>query len=184
MKEMNNGWWEPIKSLSDLNCGTLLYFWEVKDGIKTNNIQFIVHSLNKNYVTVRRMAKNGKVLPQNERTLFNYSLSFLIKKNAKFNYEITNEKESWPKNMDEAIKIIHDSMEENQLEEIRQLTWKQFIDKYNSFGGLPLWIRNNFGLWRGNFELLLNCKIDDIDADNASMSILYHFWEFMVYEKK
>lgn len=183
MTEMINSYWKPITSISDIKIDTLIYFWETNNGVKTDNIQFLITSIKGKILTIRKMTINGTILPDKERQTYDYSIESLVKRNAKYLYDEINDKAYWPKELNEAIKTLLDKFDEKELNEIRNMTWQQFQNKYNTFGGLGLWIRNYFGLWRGNFDLLINCKIDDINSDNATMSILYHFWEFIVYEK-
>ena len=181
MTEMINSYWKTIEKISDLNIEVLFYFWVIENGVKTNNIQSLVISINENIITARKMAVTETILPQSERQLYNISIESLIEKKAKYLYDEINDKAHWPRKLNVAIEILTNLFEERELNQIRNMSWQQFQTNY---GGLGVWIRNNFGLWRGNFDLLIDSKIDKINADSASESILYHFWEFIVYDKE
>ena len=66
-----------------------------------------------------------------------------------------------------------------ELQQMCKLEWKEFDSNFNGFGGLSMWIRNYFGLNRGNFDLALDCNIDNPTPDDVSAIIVYYFWEFL-----
>ena len=77
------------------------------------------------------------------------------------------------KTISEAVEQLIRSLDKSDLEEIREI----------SEAGLPLlhfgqgqYIRNQFGLWQGNSELLKVCGSEEMHADHASAVIIMHLW--------
>ena len=183
MSEQIDPQWVKITNQTNLKCDDLVYNCENINGEKTIIVQYLVCSINDDEITLQKMAINGEPLKTDKRGLQNFSLNLLVEN--KFSFLCGNiNKKYWPKNLKEATFKLAELFNEDELEIIRQLSWNDFLIKYDSLGGLSRYIRNNFGLWIGNFDLLLDCKIDKIDADSSSISILYHFWEFTVYQGK
>ena len=79
----------------------------------------------------------------------------------------------WPKNLNEAISKLRLEYSVEQLDEISRMTYDEFEDKFLFLG---TWIRNYFGLWRGNYDLLITCDKDDASADNVSSIIMKEFY--------
>jgi hypothetical protein len=71
------------------------------------------------------------------------------------------------------------SLDEAQKEKIRNLP--KLFDMIHYHHGLGTWIRNNFGLWYGNDELLQSCGYrrnkHNAYADYASFEILIALWK-------
>lgn len=185
MAEMINSYWKKVSFDTVLIINDLLYTWEIVNGKKTIKIEYIVFNINQDKIILQKMAVNWKVLLKDQRVLYEYSIKTLIENEFIYLYNEIDNKMNWPKTLDKAIQKLCELHDDEQLNSISHLSWNEFYNKdIDTLGGLSRWIRNNFGLWEGNFDLLLDCKIDDIDADNASISILYHFWEYVVYNIK
>jgi hypothetical protein len=132
-------------------------------------------------ITVQKMAVNGEPLKVEQRIVTTFKFEDLVNNKSSLLIDETNDKDDWPKTLPDAIKQLLEIYDESELDSISRMSWSEFQMKYFlTYGGLDQWVRNNFGLWRGNYDLLLDSKIDKIDADNASISILYHFWEYVV----
>lgn len=92
-----------------------------------------------------------------------------MKKNKKTYRKTRNER--WPSTVEEAVSrlVLETTPAEKAL--IRSMTKSELSHFHFDLG---LWIRNNFGLWRGNNKLLKACGCDH--ADPASGVILEALW--------
>jgi len=81
--------------------------------------------------------------------------------------------QSWPTTVEAAVDILLDQLLPKDIEHIRSLPKKNLILMHH---GLGRCIRNNFGLWQDNEELL-NTACDDAHPDSASMTIIIALWK-------
>ena len=92
----------------------------------------------------------------------------------------------WPKTVDEAVDQLVLTMSEEDIETLRNMVKRDLIILHHGFG---TYVRNEFGLWRGNKELLKSCALqiypdnpyDEfipmfVHPDNASMVIIGATW--------
>jgi hypothetical protein len=90
--------------------------------------------------------------------------------------------QDWPRTLNEAVDRLARMLSHTEKEEIAALTEGDLIGLHF---GLGMWIRNDFGLWQDNRDLLRDCqriKCGDagdspegcllIDPDDASMMII------------
>ena len=61
------------------------------------------------------------------------------------------ESNRWPKTIDEAVDLIIVHMSEEEKEELRGMSKEGLLTLHHELG---MCIRNSFGLWEGNTELL------------------------------
>jgi hypothetical protein len=90
----------------------------------------------------------------------------------------------WPKTIDDAVKLVIDSMSEEELSELRNSNERELI---NFHFGLGWVIRNEFGLYEGNDALLKACArsrhnaferlLFMNDPDEASGFIIEEVWK-------
>ena len=81
----------------------------------------------------------------------------------------------YPKTIDKAVDILHHILLDEEKETIRKMTEDELLDLQFSLGQA---IRNNFGLWAENYELIADCKAKD--ADGASSVIIKAFWKDLI----
>ncbi len=74
--------------------------------------------------------------------------------------------------MDEAVYVLELLIEDKEKEHIRNTSEDDLI---NLHFGLGQYIRNNFGLWHDNLELLESCGSIAMHSDDASMVIVRVF---------
>jgi hypothetical protein len=86
--------------------------------------------------------------------------------------ETAKESEQWPKTVKEAVAKILSTMKEADKETVRRTPKQDLIKHHHGWG---TGIRNEFGLWRGNVELLKDTKTNH--PDDASMVIIEAVWE-------
>ncbi len=82
------------------------------------------------------------------------------------------ERAAWPKTVDEAITNILADMSDVDKMQIRDTKKDDLILFHHGWG---TGIRNEFGLRRGNKELMADCHSED--PDDASMVIIKAVWE-------
>ncbi len=80
----------------------------------------------------------------------------------------------WPRTVEDAVDELLYLLPREQQDELQQTTYHQLARFHH---GLGTWIRNTFGLWGGNQELLAACGRDPLDADGASWVILEAAWQ-------
>lgn len=82
------------------------------------------------------------------------------------------ERASWPKTLDEAATRLIAGMSDEEKTEVRD-TPKSELFRFHSVWGAG--IRNEFGLWKGNTNLLADCHAEW--ADDASPVIIKAVWQ-------
>jgi hypothetical protein len=91
--------------------------------------------------------------------------------------------DAWPTNVDEAVEVLVRTLGEEWKTTLRATTREGAQGRNLTLG---LWIRNNFGMWRGNRELLADCARRSgedpphpmgMDPDHASHFILGVVWD-------
>ena len=80
--------------------------------------------------------------------------------------------EKFPTTIDAAVRVLLDLVAAEELAKITQMTEGDLI---NLHFGLGQWIRNNFGLWKENLELMQ--ATGAIDPDDASGVIVKALWQ-------
>lgn len=86
-------------------------------------------------------------------------------------------KKKWPKTVEEAVEQLLSLMSEEEKQCLRKTPKKDLIMFHFSLG---LYIRNNFGLWQGNRELLQSISKSDfpfVHPDDASSVIIEELWK-------
>lgn len=79
---------------------------------------------------------------------------------------------NWPKSLDEAVQRILSRMSPEDQKTVRETPRQQLILFHHGWG---TGIRNSFGLWQGNHELLQSCGGGH--PDDCSMVIIEAVWE-------
>ena len=74
---------------------------------------------------------------------------------------------NYPKTIPEAVDILMHILPEEDLEKIKSISEDDLTDLHY---GLGQWIRNEFGLWNENYELMNDCGAKN--QDDASIVIL------------
>ena len=84
--------------------------------------------------------------------------------------------EKWPTTVKATVKDIISRMSESDKETVRKTNREDLI-QFHFFWGMG--IRNQYGLLRGNEELLRHACGDDLfgDADEASLRIMEAVWD-------
>ena len=79
----------------------------------------------------------------------------------------------WPRTLSEAVNRSILSLSDKEKEIVRNTPAGE-LDRFHY--SLGIWIRNQFGLWRGNKELLKDCGSEKMHPDDASMVIIARVW--------
>jgi hypothetical protein len=82
--------------------------------------------------------------------------------------------EPWPKTLDEAVARIVRDLDDGSRDYIKTCDRTEVPSFHFSLG---MYIRNTYGLWQGNKELLRSCGDEGMDPDDASMVIMYAVWD-------
>ena len=83
------------------------------------------------------------------------------------------ESKQWPKTVDDAVDLIIAHMSEEEKEELRGMSKKGLLTLHHELG---MCIRNSFGLWEGNTELLESCGSPAMKPDSASAVMIRAVW--------
>ena len=170
--------YESITFSTNLQPGQIVLTYQ-RD--PTQNHDVTAHQIAKvdnKVVTAQRMAVNGVPLKVEQRIVSIFKVEDLVQNRSSLLIDKANDKDDWPKTLSEAIKMLLEMYTDTELSDISQMSWSKFQMDF-VFSGLDQWVRNYFGLWRGNYDLLLDSMIDKVDPDNTSIYILYHFWEYV-----
>ena len=88
-------------------------------------------------------------------------------------YVVTDaERAAWPKTIDEAVTNILATMSDEDKIRVRDTPKTELISFHHGWG---TGIRNDFGLWRGNTNLMADCHAGH--PDDASMVIIEAVWQ-------
>jgi hypothetical protein len=77
----------------------------------------------------------------------------------------------WPKTVESAVDKVLSAMTPEQRELLRGTAYDDLIQFHLNLG---VWIRNQFGLWRSNKELMEACGLPH--PDDCSMVIINACW--------
>ena len=81
---------------------------------------------------------------------------------------------SLPLTVEQAVDQIISDMSEEDEKRVKDTPFSDLIQYHHGWG---TGIRNSFGLWRGNTELLKSaCGSEDCHPDDASMEIIFGVW--------
>jgi hypothetical protein len=80
----------------------------------------------------------------------------------------------WPRTIDEAVDRILAKLTDVQKDELRKAPASDLDSLHFGLGAA---IRNEFGLWAGNTDLLAACGSPDMHPDAASSVIVRAVWE-------
>ena len=80
--------------------------------------------------------------------------------------------QQWPRTLEEAVRISILIMTDKEKEMLRTTAEEDLVLFHYNWA---MNMRNEFGLWDGNKELLESCGASD--ADGASMAIIKAVWE-------
>jgi hypothetical protein len=81
---------------------------------------------------------------------------------------------NWPKTLDEAAEIFLNHIEKNRKEALGNLPEEELIELHALWGA---YIREEYGLFDGNFELLKSCYSETMHPNHASLLILKTAWK-------
>lgn len=82
------------------------------------------------------------------------------------------ERAAWPKTLDQAVTRLIEGMNDADRKMLGETKKEDLILFHQGWG---TGIRNEFGLWRGNTNLLADCQAEH--PDDASMAIIKAVWE-------
>lgn len=80
---------------------------------------------------------------------------------------------SWPKTVRDAVEILVSGMSDESKSNVAHTGEEQLILYHLGWGTA---IRNKFGLWRGNTDLLTDCGSQYPDPENCSQVIIEAIW--------
>lgn len=93
--------------------------------------------------------------------------------------DIDEVRAEWPKTLDEAVKRLLAELSKKEKKALKETKEDDLIMLHHGFGTD---IRNVFGLWDGNEELLKSCGGEWIHPDSASMVIIEAAWRRLQQE--
>lgn len=173
--------WVPISASSVLHANSMIANLEMIND-KRFNVQYVVirKNISTNKFSIQKMSSDGIAIGKKERDIIEIQFDSLIDRKFYLCDDKSGDRHRWPKSEKDAIEIIYLLYNEKELAEIKEMNQNEFTEKYSS---LAHWIRNYFGLWRGNFDLLLDCDARHPEPDNVSNKIILKFWESLTKKK-
>ena len=82
-----------------------------------------------------------------------------------------------PKNLDECFLALEQILTPQELEKLKSAKKASLVPNYHF--GLALWIRNNWGLWKGSTLREYLQELGLTDPDDMSAYIIERFWEHL-----
>ncbi len=164
----------PITKKTKLSQGDFLYNF---NQIINRIVHYEIVRIAGKSVLMKTMALTGIPIQKNERQEIEFRIAALIKHEFYLLEDEFKDRDYWPRTIDEAIDKLILKYSGEDLKMIKTMDWIEFNNKYNSYGSIAQWIRNYFGLYRGNYDLLLDCDTKEANADNVSSIIVYKLWE-------
>ncbi len=82
--------------------------------------------------------------------------------------------EQWPHTVDEAVDLLLAKLSDADREKFKHTSESDLMIYHHGFG---TYIRNQFGLWKGNKGLLKSCGGEGLHPDGASTVIINALWE-------
>ena len=79
----------------------------------------------------------------------------------------------WPKTVDQAVDMLIVLMGDEDKRHVRGLSHEGLTSLHYGLGAV---IRNSFGLWEGNKELLESCGSPGMQPDSAAAVIIEAVW--------
>ena len=95
---------------------------------------------------------------------------------TKASKKMSEAKKEWPRTVEEAVDRLLSLMSEEDKQSLKNTPKKDLIRFHF---GLGQYIRNEFGLWQGNTELLKSCEKESIfvHPDEFSSIIIEALWK-------
>lgn len=87
---------------------------------------------------------------------------------------IRKERNGMPVSMEEAVQAVIQGLSQEDIETVKETKFEDLIQFHSGWG---MGIRNEFGMWNGNVNLLESCGNRDMDPDEASMVIIEAVWK-------
>lgn len=115
-------------------------------------------------------AKNS-IKKQLKQILFSYDVDVYFSDTERVS-ELQISEEVWPSSVEAAVNAFVQDLSEEEREKLRLSTKNELIRYHLSWGAK---IRNTFGLWSGNTQLLLSCG--KMHPEDASTFIIEKAWE-------
>ena len=148
---------------------------EIHDGLGSSKTQYNIIEISNLEIVVQKVAiKNGFVLKPDKRERLTFLFNDLIKGEFKLLIDITNDRSHFPKTIDEASNRLIGVFSIEELLKVKNIPWEEY--RIEAHMGTAVWLRNYFGLWRGNWDLILDSGIESMDPDDVSSMILHDFW--------
>jgi hypothetical protein len=167
---MKENWEKFTKSTNFYNGQLIRHF------VEGSEIQYKIIGLSaiEGFLEVSDYANNGSILPPEKQNKHNLAGWLLIDKNFEILIQRPSDDPNWPHNLDEAVRILINEMQNNDKEKIQKMSKLDF-DFYSL--GLGSYVRNKFGLWQGNHDLINDVDSNDPNPDNISNLILEAVYE-------
>jgi hypothetical protein len=169
----------PITNETVLHENDLVSAQQIIDGNEcfcTWQVLGTEHDFFEGMIPLKEVARDGRALEKHSQVIISLSIEFIIENGFRVLVDKSNDHEYWPKTKEEAFEKLIPLLSEEALMEIASISLDDFLMEYCTIGS---WIRNYFGLWRGNYQLLLDCDSENPEADNVSTVILSELWHFL-----
>lgn len=163
--------WERFTTTTNIYNGQI-----IRTFIEGREMQYKIIGLSsiKGFLEVCDYAVDGLVLPLDKQNKHGFAGWFIIERKFEILIEKPSLDKTWPRNLKEAVEILKNEIDDNKKYEILKMSKEDFI---YSFFGLGAYIRNKFGLWQGNYDLINNVDSINPDPDNISSIILDALYE-------
>jgi hypothetical protein len=152
----------------------------VRQFVNNREVQYEVigPALIEGFVSIEEIQSPGDLLKLLSLRKHNVSMNFFLENKCEIFIEGLDPETEFPHSLNEAITMLDKLLSVQVKNDIRSMKIDSFIEG-NHFN-LGLYIRNNFGLYLGNLELIKDLKAEGKEAEEISSLILKHYYYHLV----
>ncbi|MCI0449000.1 MAG: hypothetical protein L0Y79_04325 [Chlorobi bacterium] len=126
---------------------------------------------------IDELYENGSYFIKGTPCIFDIKKSSLLKDGFEILKDDLRDTNTWPRTLDDAVKILEAEFGEKEIEKIKNLNYEEFEFQYLDLGQ---YIRNRFGLWAGNKDLITNIGCKSKSPDDISEIIIKEFYNYII----
>ena len=166
-----NGSWKKIEQSTRYSGGDFVRRFVDGDEYR---YKIIGPSTLDGFLELLEIAINGIGHAPEKRMPYHLAGWFLMENDFEIYDEGLPEESEWPRTRRQAVEALKKELDDEAIQRIQALGPDDFYQLHHDLG---TFIRNQFGLWRGNDELLHDVDPEEPEPDHVSGIILSAFYK-------